>query len=97
MILIHTIGPLLAQAPERRRAKEQIAIVDGTLIPTRDHRLAAQSKNYRYSANLQCRPWRVEAIGIAGAVGAVEALPCLTAACFAASNADGRWPDTAPA
>jgi hypothetical protein len=23
------------------------------LIPTRDHRLAAQSKNYRYSANLQ--------------------------------------------
>jgi hypothetical protein len=27
--------------------------VDGTLIPTRDHRLAAPSKNYRYSANLQ--------------------------------------------
>ncbi|GAA3783372.1 hypothetical protein GCM10022225_84510 [Plantactinospora mayteni] len=25
----------------------------GTLIPTRDHRLAAQSKNYRYSSNLQ--------------------------------------------
>ena len=33
--------------------KDRIAIVDGTLIPTRDHRLAAQSKNYRYSANLQ--------------------------------------------
>ena len=29
------------------------AIVDGTLISTRDHRLAAQSSNYRYSANLQ--------------------------------------------
>ncbi|NJP35955.1 transposase family protein, partial [Micromonospora thermarum] len=26
---------------------------DGTLIPTRDHRLAARSKNYRYSTNLQ--------------------------------------------
>ena len=37
----------------RRRPKEQVAIVDGTLIPTRDHRLAAPSKNYRYSANLQ--------------------------------------------
>ncbi|WP_199442942.1 transposase family protein [Umezawaea beigongshangensis] len=29
------------------------AIVDGTLVPTRDHRLAARSKNYRYSTNLQ--------------------------------------------
>src|SRR5690348_10595704 len=28
-------------------------IVDGTLVPTRDHRLAMPSKNYRYSANLQ--------------------------------------------
>ena len=33
--------------------KDRIAIVDGTLIPTRDHRLAAQSKNYRYSTILQ--------------------------------------------
>jgi hypothetical protein len=30
-----------------------VSIVDGTLIPTRDHRLAARSKNYRYSTNLQ--------------------------------------------
>ncbi len=36
----------------RHRPKEQVAIVDGTLIPTRDHCLAAPSKNYRYSANL---------------------------------------------
>lgn len=28
-------------------------IVDGTLVPTRDHRLAAPSKNYRYSTNVQ--------------------------------------------
>src|SRR3954454_8292496 len=51
--VLDTLGPLLALAPVRRRPKEQVAIVDGTLIPTRDHRLAAPSKNYRYSANLQ--------------------------------------------
>jgi hypothetical protein len=51
--VIDTLGPLLALAPVRRRRVDQIAIVDGTLIPTRDHRLAAQSKNYRYSTNLQ--------------------------------------------
>lgn len=51
--VIDTVGPLLALAPVRRRRVDQIAIVDGSLIPTRDHRLAAQSKNYRYSTNLQ--------------------------------------------
>lgn len=51
--VIDTLGPLLALAPVRRRPRAQVAIVDGTLIPTRDHRLATQSKNYRYSANLQ--------------------------------------------
>ena len=51
--IIDNLGPLLALVPARRRLKGQVAIVDGTLIPTRDHRLAAQSKNYRYSANLQ--------------------------------------------
>ncbi|OJF11299.1 transposase [Couchioplanes caeruleus subsp. caeruleus] len=50
---LDTVGPLLAMTPSRRRAKEQVVIVDGTLIPTRDHRLAAPSKNYRYSTNLQ--------------------------------------------
>ncbi|CCH18616.1 Transposase IS4 family [Micromonospora lupini str. Lupac 08] len=44
---------LLALAPVRRRPVDQIAIVDGTLIPTRDHRLAAKSKNYRYWTNPQ--------------------------------------------
>ncbi|SIM54502.1 transposase family protein [Micromonospora cremea] len=51
--VIDALGPLLALAPVRRRPLEQIAIVDGTLIPTRDHRLATRSKNYRYSTNLQ--------------------------------------------
>jgi hypothetical protein len=47
------LGPLLALAPVRRRRIDQIAIVDGTLVPTRDHRLATRSKNYRYSTNPQ--------------------------------------------
>lgn len=51
--VIDTLGPLLALAPARRRPVDQVTIVDGTLVPTRDHRLAAPSKNYRYSTNLQ--------------------------------------------
>src|SRR4051812_15058132 len=51
--VIDTLGPLLALAPVRRHGHGQVAIVDGTLVPTRDHRLAARSKNYRYSTNLQ--------------------------------------------
>jgi hypothetical protein len=51
--VIDSLGPLLALAPVRRRRSDQVAIVDGTLVPLRDHRLAAPSKNYRYSANLQ--------------------------------------------
>jgi hypothetical protein len=51
--VLDTLGPLLALAPVRRRPREQVAIVDGTLVPTRDHRLAAKSKNHRYSTNLQ--------------------------------------------
>jgi len=51
--VIDTVGPLLALAPVRRRPVDQVSIVDGTLIPTRDHTLAAPSKNYRYSTYLQ--------------------------------------------
>jgi hypothetical protein len=36
-------------AHDRRRTR----IVDGTLIPTRDHARAARSKNYRWSCNAQ--------------------------------------------
>ncbi len=46
--VIDTLGPLLALTPGRRRRIDQITIVDGTLVPTRDHRLAAPSKNYPY-------------------------------------------------
>ena len=51
--VIDSLEPLLALAPVRRRPKDQIAIVDGTLVPTRDHTLANPSKNYRYSTNVQ--------------------------------------------
>lgn len=51
--VIDKIEPLLALAPVRKHRVDSVAIVDGTLVPTRDHRLAAPSKNYRYSANVQ--------------------------------------------
>lgn len=31
--------------------RDTVLIVDGTLVPTRDHKIAEQSKNYRYSTN----------------------------------------------
>src|SRR3954467_3761834 len=49
--VLDTLGPLLALAPVRHRPRARVAIVDATLIPTRDHRLAARSTNYRYAAN----------------------------------------------
>ncbi len=45
--------PVQVKTCRSLRRIEQIAIVDGTLVPTRDHRLAAKSKNYRYSTNPQ--------------------------------------------
>ena len=45
-------------------------VVDGTLVPTRDHEAAAKSKNYRWSCNAQVlvrrRDLRVVAIGGGG-------------------------------
>ncbi|WP_079080718.1 transposase [Streptomyces ardesiacus] len=51
--IIDHIGPLLALSPRRRFARGTVLIVDGTLVPTRDHAVAEQSKNYRYSTNHQ--------------------------------------------
>jgi hypothetical protein len=47
------LAPLLAIAPVRRPRKDTVYIVDGTLVPTRDRTIAASSKNYRYSTNVQ--------------------------------------------
>ncbi|MFD8396778.1 transposase [Streptomyces sp. NPDC059680] len=51
-ILDH-LAPLLAISPARRPRQDTVYIVDGTLVPTRDRSVAASSKNYRYSTNLQ--------------------------------------------
>ncbi|MGW2370167.1 transposase [Streptomyces sp. NPDC001667] len=47
--IIGHLGPMLALQPRKRFAKDTVLIVDGTLVPTRDHSIAVQSKNYRYS------------------------------------------------
>ncbi|MGD3109417.1 transposase [Streptomyces sp. YGL11-2] len=51
--IIAHLGPLLALRPRRRFRTDAVLIVDGTLVPTRDHAVAEQSKNYRYSTNHQ--------------------------------------------
>ena len=44
------LATMVANMPRDRR---ESWVVDGTLIPTRDHRRAARSKNYRWSRNAQ--------------------------------------------
>ncbi|WP_037601771.1 IS5/IS1182 family transposase [Streptacidiphilus rugosus] len=51
--IVDHIGPLLALKQRQRFRKGAVLIVDGTLVPTRDHFVAEQSKNYRYSTNHQ--------------------------------------------
>lgn len=49
--IIGRTGPLLAPESTKRFCRDTVLIVDGTLVPTRDHKIAEQSKNYRYSTN----------------------------------------------
>ncbi|MFE1335712.1 transposase [Streptomyces microflavus] len=51
--IIDHLGPMFALQPRKRFAKDTLLIVDRTLVPTRDHAVAEQSKNYRYSTNHQ--------------------------------------------
>lgn len=52
--IIDRLGPYLALAPARQRyGPDTVPIVDGTLVPTRGHTVAASSKNYRHSTNVQ--------------------------------------------
>ncbi|MFD9244579.1 transposase [Streptomyces sp. NPDC059556] len=51
--IVRQVGPLLAFRPRKRFRKDTVLIVDGTLVPTRDHTVAERSKNYRYSTNHQ--------------------------------------------
>jgi hypothetical protein len=52
------------------RDRRESWVVDGTLIPTRDHRRAARSKNYRWSCNAQIvirrRDLRIAATTVGG-------------------------------
>jgi hypothetical protein len=51
--IIDHLGPALAPQQRKRFRTDTVLIVDGTLIPTRDHSIAVQSKIYRYSTNHQ--------------------------------------------
>lgn len=51
--IIDHLAPMLALRPRKRFRKDTVLIVDGTLVPTRDHAVAEQSKNYRYPTNHQ--------------------------------------------
>jgi hypothetical protein len=53
--IVSTMTPRLAAlgAANVCRDRRESWVVDGTLIPTRDHRRAARSKNYRWSCNAQ--------------------------------------------
>ena len=53
--ILAALVPALANLANANAAHDHRTtwIVDGTLIPTRDHRGAARSKNYRYSCNAQ--------------------------------------------
>ncbi|GAA3143213.1 hypothetical protein GCM10017687_70040 [Streptomyces echinatus] len=47
--IIDHVGPLLALKQRQRFRAGTVLIVDGTLVPTRDHSAAEQSETYRYS------------------------------------------------
>jgi hypothetical protein len=51
--IIDHLGPSLALQQCKRFRKGTVLIMDGTLVPTRDHTIAKRSKNYRYSTNHQ--------------------------------------------
>ncbi|GGO00066.1 hypothetical protein GCM10011610_68680 [Nocardia rhizosphaerihabitans] len=51
--VVDELGPALALRPRARFGRGAVLIADGTLVPTRDHKVAVQSENYRYSTNHQ--------------------------------------------
>lgn len=69
--IVATITPKLAALAPGSRCRDQrwSWIVDGTLIPTRDHSHAAKSKNYRYSCNAQVLVRRRELAVVASVAG----------------------------
>ena len=54
--IIDRLSPHLALTPtHRRHAPDTVLIVDGTLVPTGDHAVAAPAKHHRYAADVQVR------------------------------------------
>ncbi|MFF1354628.1 transposase, partial [Streptomyces sp. NPDC058297] len=51
--VIDHLSAKLALRQREQFAEDTVLIVDGTLVPTRDRKIAEQSKNYRYSTNHQ--------------------------------------------
>lgn len=51
--IVGQLGPLLALRQRKRFRKQTVLIVDGIMVTTRDHTVAEQSENYRYSTNHQ--------------------------------------------
>lgn len=68
-IVAATTRVLADTSAERAINRRWSWIVDGTLIPTRDHRVAARSKNYRWSCNAQILIRRADLRVIATATG----------------------------
>ncbi|WP_171166536.1 transposase family protein [Streptomyces sp. I05A-00742] len=46
--IIDQAGPLIAFRPRRRFAKDTVPVVDGTLVPARDHNTAEREHNRSY-------------------------------------------------
>ncbi|QIP83280.1 transposase [Streptomyces sp. Tu 2975] len=51
--IIDHLAPALAHQRRKWFRRDTVLIVNGTLVPTRDHAVAERSKNYRYSTNHQ--------------------------------------------
>ncbi|MGW4720552.1 transposase family protein [Nocardia sp. NPDC004260] len=51
--VIEDLDPAMGLRPRVRFPRGAVLIVDGTLVPTRDHDMAAPGRNYRYSTNHQ--------------------------------------------
>ncbi len=98
--VIDRLDPRLALQAHKGFRKDAVLIVDGTLVPTRDHTVAEQSKNYRYSTNHQVvidadtrlivmvgRPFPVNRADCKAAVEGPAGDP--------AAWPVGRWPPTA--
>ena len=67
--MLAVLTPELARLAPPPRDRRKSWVVDGTLIPTRDHRRAARSKNYRWSCNAQILVQRDDLTVIATSAG----------------------------